>query len=367
MMPPRARPRARALGVQIGVLPPGSNNAITDVPGVMVGHVGLFEDLEEGRSIRTGVTVVLPHGDNLFRHKVVGYVHTINGFGKPAGTNQVNELGVLETPVVLTNTLSVGAAIEGLVLDALARNPEICRTTGTVNPMVFECNDGALNDIRGLHVRPNHVRQAIQAATVGPVEEGVVGAGMGMTCYGWKGGIGTASRLVEIGSGTAIVGVLVLANFGEQGELLIASTPVGRRITPSGVPRDTSGGGSCIVVLATDAPLDHRQLGRVARHAQTGLARTGTYGHHGSGEFAVAFSTMHTVPHWPDSAVLERSVVAEDGRAIGRLFEAAVEATAEAVTNALFVADTTYGEAGNVRYGLPTEEVCRLVGAGLSR
>jgi len=359
--PPRPRPRARELGVQVGLLTPGPNNAITDVTGVQVGHAGLFEDLADGRAIRTGVTVVLPHGDNLFRHKVVGCVHVINGFGKPAGEAQVNELGVLETPVALTNTLSVGAAMEGLVLDALDHNPEIGRSTGSVNPIVFECNDGGLNDIRGLHVRPDHVRQAIQAATVGRVEEGVVGAGIGMTCYGWKGGIGTSSRQVEIGGATATVGVLVLANFGEQRELVISGVPVGQRITSSSRPGDTPLGGSCIVVLATDAPLDHRQLQRVSRHAQTGLARTGTYGRHNSGEFVVAFSTARRVSHWSSSSVSQVPILVEDGPTMNRLFEGAVEATDEAVINALFVADTTYGTEGSVRYGLRTGEVCELL------
>ncbi|MGA7088026.1 MAG: P1 family peptidase [Candidatus Dormiibacterota bacterium] len=358
---PLARPRARALGVRVGRLTPGSNNAITDVPDVRVGHVGIFEDLADGRAIRTGVTVVLPHGDNLFLEKVVACAHVINGFGKPAGLSQVNELGVLETPVALTNTLSVGAAMEGLVLDALARNPEIGRSTDTVNPLVFECNDGGLNDIRGLHVRPDHVRQAIEVATVGPVQEGAVGAGTGMTCYGWKGGIGTSSRVVELGEASAIVGVLVLANFGEQRDLVVAGVAVGQRITP---PRQARGGptaGSCIVVLATDAPLDHRQLQRLSRHAQTGLARTGTYGRHKSGEFVVAFSTARRVSHWSSDAVSSAATVREDAPTMDRFFECAVEATDEAVINALFVADTTYGTEGSVRDGLPTAEVCELV------
>lgn len=358
---PLPRPRARALGVRVGVLSPGPNNAITDVRGVRVGHVGLFEDLEDGRAIRTGVTVVLPHGDDLFREKVVACAHVINGFGKPAGLSQVNELGVLETPVALTNTLSVGAAMEGLVIDALDRNSEIGRSTDTVNPLVFECNDGGLNDIRGLHVRPGHVRQAIEAAAVGPVQEGVVGAGTGMTCYGWKGGIGTSSREVELGGASAIVGVLVLANFGEPRDLMVAGVPVGRRITKPRVARDGPAAGSCIVVLATDAPLDHRQLQRLSRHAQTGLARTGTYGRHKSGEFVVAFSTARRVPHWPSDTATPAAQLVEDARTMDRFFECTVEATDEAVINALFVADTTYGTEGSVRDGLPTAEVCELV------
>ncbi|MGA8208155.1 MAG: P1 family peptidase [Candidatus Dormiibacterota bacterium] len=349
------------MGVRVGVLTPGPNNAITDVPGVRVGHVGLCEDLADGRAVRTGVTVVLPHGDNVFLEKVVACVHVINGFGKPAGLSQVNELGVLETAVVLTNTLSVGAAMEGLVLDALDRNPEIGRTTDTVNPLVFECNDGGLNDIRGLHVRPNHVRQAIAAATEGPVQEGAVGAGTGMTCYGWKGGIGTSSREVELGGASAIVGVLVLANFGEPRDLVIAGVPVGRRISQPRVARDGPAPGSCIVVLATDAPLDHRQLQRLSRHAQTGLARTGTYGRHKSGEFVVAFSTARRVSHWPTRTASPAAYVVEDAPTMDRLFECTVEATDEAVINALFVADTTYGTEGSVRDGLPTGEVCKLL------
>lgn len=358
---PLARPRARALGVRVGRLNPGRNNAITDVPGVQVGHVGLFEDLEGGLAIRTGVTVVLPHGDNLFSEKVVACAHVINGFGKPAGLSQVNELGVMETPVALTNTLSVGAAMEGLVLDALGRNPEIGRSTDTVNPLVFECNDGGLNDIRGLHVRPDHVCQAIEAATGGPVQEGVVGAGTGMTCYGWKGGIGTSSREVEFGGASATVGVLVLANFGEPRDLVVAGVPIGQRITPPRLAREGPAAGSCIVVLATDAPLDHRQLQRLSRHAQTGLARTGTYGRHKSGEFVVAFSTARRVSHWSGDPVSPAAILREDATTMDRFFECAVEATDEAVINALFVADTTYGTEGSVRDGLPTGEVCELV------
>jgi D-aminopeptidase len=345
----------------VGVLSPGPNNAITDVTGVQVGHVGLFEDLADGRAIRTGVTVVLPHGDDLFREKVIACAHVINGFGKAAGLSQVNELGVLETPVALTNTLSVGAAMEGLVLDALDRNPEIGRSTDTVNPVVFECNDGGLNDIRGLHVRPDHVRQAIEAATVGPVQEGAVGAGTGMTCYGWKGGIGTSSREVELGGARAIVGVLVLANFGEPRDLVVAGVPVGQRITKPRVARDGPAAGSCIVVLATDAPLDHRQLQRLSRHAQSGLARTGTYGRHKSGEFVVAFSTARRVHHWPSDMATPAGQLVEDAPTMDRFFECTVEATDEAVINALFVADTTYGTEGSVRDGLPTAEVCELV------
>ncbi len=358
---PGPRPRARDLGVQVGRLTPGSHNAITDVPGVRVGHTRLFEDLPDGRAIRTGVTVVLPHGDNLFREKVVACAHVINGFGKPAGLSQINELGLLETPVALTNTLSVGAAMEGLVLDALDRNPEIGRSTDTVNPLVFECNDGGLNDIRGLHVRPDHVRRAIEAATGGPVEEGVVGAGTGMTCYGWKGGIGTSSREVELDGAEAIVGALVLANFGEPRDLVVAGVLVGQRISQPRLAVDGPSAGSCIVVLATDAPLDHRQLQRLARHAQTGLARTGTYGRHKSGEFVVAFSTARRVAHGSGASAPLAATVVEDSSTMDRYFEAAVEATDEAVINALFVADTTYGTEGSVRDGLPTDEVCQLV------
>ena len=231
------RPRARDLGIRLGILEPGRYNAITDVGDVRVGHVTI---IDEGSAspprgpARTGVTVVLPHGGNMFQLKVPAAVHVINAFGKTVGVTQLQELGVLETPIALTNTLSVGSAFEGLILHALAANPEIGRSTGNVNPVVAECSDAKLNDIRALLVRPEHVLEAIAAARPGPVAEGSVGAGTGMICYGWKGGIGTASRMTGGGAGSHVVGVLVLANFGSPGDLRIDGVPVGKSLRPPG-------------------------------------------------------------------------------------------------------------------------------------
>lgn len=365
---PAARPRARELGVILGRLPPGPLNAITDVAGVQVGQVTLIEGagrLKEGAGpVRTGVTAILSHGGNLFREKVVAAFHVINAFGKPIGTTQIAELGVLETPIVLTNTLGMGAAFDGLVTHALRLNPEIGTTTGSVNPFAAECNDGALNDLRGRHVRPDHVLQAIERAAPGAVAEGVVGAGTGMTCYGWKGGIGTSSRRLSRQLGAFSAGVLVLANFGRPADLVIGGVPVGRSIRP---PRQRplaappEGSGSCVVVVATDAPANARQLGRIARRAQNGLAYTGTFGDHGSGEFVLAFSTARTVPHWPSGPALPATELAEDGPLLNALFQAVAEATEEAVINALFTADTLSGVDGHVRRGLPVQQVVALL------
>lgn len=357
--------RARDIGVRFGSLEVGRHNAITDVEGVRVGHVTLVDDgatdPPRGQA-RTGVTVVLPHAENLFREKVVAAFHIVNGFGKATGSTQVHELGVLETPIALTNTLSVGAAFEGLVQDALRTNPEIGRTTGTVNPVVAECSDARLNDIRALLVRPEHVLQAINAAKGGPVEEGSVGAGTGMTCYGWKGGIGTASRIVVGARRSSAVGALVLANFGQARDLRIAGVPVGELLLP---PREhppaQDAGGSCVVVLATSAPIDARQLGRLARRAQNGLARTGTFGEHGSGEYVIAFSTATRVAHAPTEPLTHVPLLSEDGPLIDLLFRAVTESTEEAVVNALVTARPIGSPDGMVSPPLPLDELTALL------
>jgi D-aminopeptidase len=353
------RPRARDLGIRLGTLEPGPGNAITDVGDVRVGHVTI---IDEGSAsprrgpARTGVTVVLPHGGNMFKQKVPAAFHVINAFGKAVGATQVQELGVLETPIALTNTLSVGAAFEGLVLHALSANPEIGRSAGNVNPVVAECSDARLNDIRALMVRPEHVLEAIAAARPGPVGEGSVGAGTGMICYGWKGGIGTASRTTGEGAGSHVVGVLVLANFGQPGDLRIDGVPVGESLRPpdspgtplaaapvSGPAQDT-GGGSCVVVLATTAPADSRQLGRLARRVQNGLAWTGTFGEHGSGEYVIAFSTAWLIPHSPEAEQVAAPVLPEDGPMMDLLFRAVAESVEEAVVNALLGAESVVAE-----------------------
>ena len=314
-------------------LPAGPRNAITDVPGVTVGHC----TLDQGE-VQTGVTAVLPHGGNLFREKVPAGHAVFNGFGKTAGLMQLQELGVLETPIVLTNTLSVGTAFTALVKRALAENPEIGVTAGTVNPLVCECNDGDLSDIRGLHIAEDHVLRALDSA--GPdVAEGSVGAGRGMICYGCKGGIGTASRLAETEGETFCVGALVLTNYGREGDLRLWGKPA----FPA--PEDRPDKGSCIVILATDAPLSARQLNRLSRRAIAGLCRSGSVIGGGSGELAVSFSTACRIPHRSEGPFLDLRVLRED--CLDFLFAAAAEAVEDAVYSSLLHAETVGGVRGN--------------------
>ena len=336
---PNPRPRER--GIVIGVLEPAEHNAITDVAGVRVGHVTL--NMDDGACVRTGVTAVLPHAGSMLEQPVAAAVHVINGFGKAIGTTQVDELGIVETPIVLTNTLSVGAAYTGVVRQALRDNAS-GEAVRTLNPLILECNDGWLNDIGSMRVEPEHVLEAIDSASGGPVEEGAVGAGTGMLCFGWKGGIGTSSRRV----GASVVGTLVLANFGSRRDLLVDGIPVGRLLGEH-QPEPGRVGGSCIAVLATDAAFDARQLRRLAQRAQYGLGRTGAYGHHSSGDYAVAFSTSQE-PTRPDGSWLDP------------FFEAVVEAVEEAIISSLFAAETTAGRQGHVGYGLPVDDVAALVG-----
>jgi D-aminopeptidase len=359
LQPPQARPRARGLGIAPGALTPGPLNAITDVDGVRVGHV----TLKTGDTVRTGVTAILPHAGNLFQEKVAGAVFVGNAFGKLAGSTQVQELGTIETPIVLTNTLSVGTAIDAVVRYTLAQpgNEQV----RSVNAVVGETNDGGLNDIRGLHVTREHVLEAIRRAKTGPVPEGSVGAGTGTICYGWKGGIGTSSRRIPQGQGTSdtwTVGVLVQSNYG--GKLVIDGVPVWKEIAPGRIaplpPRDlppeggshgnsqvdprgfrlqaegTSADGSCMIVVATDAPLDAKALQRLAARAIFALARTGSTFSNGSGDFAIAFSTHRSQRVTGGAAAQTRIVIPSDG--VSGLFEAVLDATEEAVDNSLLKA-----------------------------
>jgi D-aminopeptidase len=341
------RPRARDLGLAPGVFPPGPLNAITDVAGVRVGHVTLVE----GDRVRTGVTVVVPHGGDLFREKVPAGVFVGNGFGKLAGSTQVDELGTLETPIALTNTLDVGSVMRGLISATLARpaNADV----RSVNAVAGETNDGRLNDIRGGHVKPQHVLEALQAAGAGPVAEGNVGAGTGTTCFGWKCGIGTASRALPARHGGFALGVLVQANFG--GVLSLDGVPVGKELGK----HDYSTSGSCMIVVATDAPLDARELRRLAARAVFGLARTGSSFSSGSGDYAIAFSTAPElrVRHG-DRSVAPRPLLPSD--AVSPLFEAVLEATEEAVYNALLKSETTSAN-GFTAEAIPVETVRGLL------
>jgi D-aminopeptidase len=347
---PTPRPRARDLGLAPGVFTPGPLNAITDVEGVRVGQV----TLTTGDAIRTGVTAVVPHDGNLFQDKVAGAVFVGNAFGKLAGSTQVDELGTIETPIVLTNTLGVGAAMEGVVRWTLAQAGNA--NVRSVNAVVGETNDGGLNDIRALAVRPEHVVEAIAAARSGAVDEGSVGAGTGTRAFGWKGGIGTSSRRLTSRHGGYTVGVLVQSNYG--GVLTMGGAPVGRELgrydyAPSAPP--DAGDGSCMVVVATDAPLDARDLKRLAARAIFGLARTGSSFSNGSGDFAIAFST-HPLQRtaFGAAAPVARTVLPTDG--VSPLFQAALEGTEEAVYNSLLKATTTTSRGATVE-ALPIDRV----------
>jgi D-aminopeptidase len=351
-----ARPRARDIGLAPGVLSPGPLNAITDVAGVHVGHTTLVV----GDHIRTGVTVVVPHPGNVFQDKVPGAVYVGNAFGKLAGSTQVDELGTIETPIALTNTLSVGAVMEGVVRWTIEQpgNEQV----RSVNALVGETNDGGLNDIRGLHVRPEHVVSAIKSAASGAVEEGSVGAGTGTRAFSWKGGIGTASRRLDARAGGYTVGVLVQTNYG--GYLTMGGAPVGRELRPKregGAPElaATDHDGSCMIVVATDAPLDARDLKRLAARAIFGLARTGSSYSNGSGDYAIAFSTAQDLRvRFGDSAPRARTLIPTDGASA--LFLAALEATEEAVYNSLLKATTVTSRSGTAE-AIPIERLTEVL------
>lgn len=361
-----ARPTARALGMASGLLPTGPQNDICDVPGVLVGHATVVSGegpLTPGEGpVRTGVTAILPHGGNLFAEKVPAGLFVLNGFGKTTGLAQVAELGTLETPILLTNTLSAFRAADALISCMLEQNPEIGISTGTINPVVGECNDGFLNDIQGRHVTEAHVRAALEGASSGPVAQGAVGAGTGMVCFGLKGGIGSASRQVE----GYTLGALVLANFGRRPDLVIHGIPVGQRLVeypgeegpePENVPP-----GSIMIILATDAPLDARQLTRVARRGAMGLARLGASASNGSGDFVLAFSTANRQAHNAEGDTQSLVLLRDDSRAVDRLFLAAVESVEEAVLNALWAARTVEGRDGRVAHALPVRRVMEWLG-----
>jgi D-aminopeptidase len=319
-----------------GRLRPGPGNAITDVAGVSVGHRSL-----RGEGLFTGVTAVIPHPGDLFRLKPRAAVEVVNGFGKSAGLMQVAELGTVETPILLTNTFGVAACTEALIRRAIAANPAIGRKTSTVNALVFECNDGSINDIQALAVTPADADAALDAAKGGPVEQGAVGAGSGMTAFGFKAGIGTASRLMRIDKRDFALGALVLANFGGTGDLVL---PDGRRPDPRAPASPERG--SVIVVLATDLPLSDRQLQRVARRGGAGLARLGAFWGHGSGDIVLCFTTADPVEHEPPEAFASQRRLTDDH--IDIAFRAAAEATQEAVLNALCLAPATPARSGRI-------------------
>ncbi len=343
------RPRARDIGVAPGVMAPGNMNAITDVPGVLVGQV----TLREGDGVRTGVTAILPHGGNLFRDKVPGAIHVANGFGKLTGISQVKELGEIETPIVLTCTLCVPRAADAVMTHAIDENPDL----RSVNPVVGETNDGFLNDIRSRPVTEAHVLEAIRTASGGAVEEGAVGAGTGTVTFGWKGGIGTSSRVLPGALGGYTVGVLVQTNYG--GVLQILGAPVGVELDQYFLRDALDRGdadGSIMIVVATDAPLTDRNLERLAVRAVSGLARTGASMTNGSGDYVIAFSTAESVRRTPERRAEAHMVEVLPNDRTSPLFQAVAEATEEAIYNALFRAETTTGHRGTVE-ALPLERV----------
>jgi len=337
--------RLRDLGITPGRLLPGPHNAITDVAGVRVGHT----TLNSGAAIRTGVTAIVPHEGDVFREKAAAGVHTINGFGKATGFEQIRMRGTIETPILLTNTLNVGSVSDALIGYMLREHGDIGLTTGTVNPVVGECNDGFVNDIRGRHVHEPHVWQAIESAAGGHVDEGCVGAGTGTACFQFKGGIGTASRRTADERFT--VGALVQTNYGARAEMMFYGIPLGQHLLNEALPQP--GPGSIMIVVATDAPLDARQLTRVAMRAPLALGRTGTISQDGSGDFAIAFSTANRWLHTPSDAVEPVTRFSEQSAAMNALFLATVEAIEEAIWNSVIAADTMRGRDGNTLFALP--------------
>lgn len=346
--------RPRELGIIIGVMPTGKHNSILDVKGVAVGHTTLVE----ADSIRTGVTVILPHTGNLFQQKVPAAIYTGNGFGKLAGSTQVNELGNLETPIALTNTLSVPNAMNALISYTLEQPGN--EKAGSVNAVVGETNDGYLNDIRGRHVKEHHILSAIKNASTNNLEEGSIGAGTGTVCFGFKGGIGTASRKLPSTLGGYSVGVMVQSNFG--GVLNIDGIAVGEYLQKFSFRNELLNNvdGSCMIVVATDAPLDHRNLMRLAKRAMLGLGRTGGIASNGSGDYVIAFSTAvdNQIPNRPDTPT--QSFLTLHNDQTSQLFMAAIEATEEAIINSLWMANTTIGIKGNKVERIPVEKILPL-------
>ncbi|MFD2629425.1 P1 family peptidase [Oceanobacillus kapialis] len=315
----------------------GKSNGITDVKGVKVGHVTLYEKLDENKTICTGVTAILPHGDNLFHKKVRAGSAILNGYGKTTGLIQVEEIGLLESPVMLTNTFSVGAVWQGTLEYMLKTTKDIGDTTSSINIVVGECNDSYLNSIREQAIKPEHAIQAIKQATEKPVEEGAVGAGKGMVCFGYKGGIGTASRIISTGKDVYTLGCLVVSNFGKREEALFADWGKHKFDTPDG---------SIMMVIATDAPLYDRQLKRLAKRCAAGLGRTGSHLDNGSGDIAIAFSTANMHDHHTEVAAESMTYLRDDHEVMNQLFQAVVETTEEAVIRSLKMAETTHGRKG---------------------
>lgn len=381
------RPRARDLGIKIGRIKPGRYNAITDVAGVRVGHTTLIEGkgkLVPGVGpIRTGVTAIHTHGGDMFLEKVTGAVLRINGFGEVTNSEQIHEMGFIEGPILLTNTWNVPRVADALIDWSIERNLAMGVDTWGISPVVAETSDMYLNDIRGRHVNREHVFHAIDSARGGAVEEGAVGGGTGMTCYDFKGGIGTASRKLPAKLGGYTVGVLVQTNFGWRPQLMIDGVPIGRELEgykplhrKSANPPELKSpvklakpsqksslvdSGSVIVIVATDAPCSQRILTRLAMRAQNGLSRTGSHTGNTSGDFVIAFSTTRRKKHFADALTYTAEQIIEQGDLINYMFWSVVEATEEAVLNSLFKSDTLDGRDNRVAVGLPIQETVELM------
>ena len=328
--------------LKIGKLQKGKNNLITDVKGVKVGH----KTLDNG-NIKTGVTAIIPHSDNIFREKLICSSYVINGFGKSVGLVQINELGTLETPIILTNTLSVGTCSTALVKYMLKENDDIGVTTGTVNPVVCECNDGYLNDIRGLHVKEEDVFDAIENAEIN-FKEGNIGAGTGMSCYQLKGGIGSASRVLKLDDKEYTIGSLVLSNFGLKEDLLVDGIKVGEKILEK--ESEELEKGSIIIILATDIPMNERQLKRIAKRVPIGLARTGSHIGNGSGDIVIAFSTANRIKHYEYRDIVSIKITNEN--IIDKVFRGVIECVEEAVISSLLHSEKTIGTSEHKRESL---------------
>jgi D-aminopeptidase len=333
-------------GIKIGTLPSGERNSITDVEGITVGH----STISDG-DIQTGVTSILPHSGNIFQEKVTGALYTINGFGKTIGSIQIEELGTIETPIVLTNTLAVGVGVQGVIEYTLQNNPEIGRTTGTVNAVVCECNDMILNDIRKVSITKEDVLKSIGQASI-EFDEGNVGAGTGMVCFGLKGGIGSSSRVISIQNNTYTIGALVLTNFGKLENLTISGKLVGPLIKEQieNIQMDEREKGSIIMIIATDIPLNERQLKRVLKRTTIGLSKTGSYIGHGSGDIALGFTTANKKSH-EDKSLFTNNQTIQD-HYLDVVFQGTADATEEAILNSLFSSNTTVGRNRQKIYSL---------------
>ena len=363
------RPRSKDLGLEMGILPKGKLNSITDVPGVKVGHSTIIEgsgDLKIGEGpIRTGVTAILPHDENIFKYKVKASSHVINGFGKTVGIPQIKELGRIESPIILTSTLSTWKVTNYLIDYLSEKNPEI----RSFNPVVGECNDGFLNDIVGRHIQKSHVINAIDHASENEFSEGVVGAGVGMTGFGWKGGIGTSSRITNTPEGEYTIGCLTLTNTGDPRDLRLDGIPVGRHILPPNFETDEYNPnqskssdelpGSIMIITATDAPLSSRQLNRLAKRVGLGLGLSGGIASHGSGDFVIAFSNSEYNKSKNKNAKYDHMQLTEDN--LNNLFRGVIETTNESIINSILKAETVTGINGNTRHAIPIDKLVPIL------